>query len=153
MSPITFSLTKSIPKPAIEIMTEIADLSRWPEFEGYGPMPGIKSAEYEIRTPELKGSRIRVTNTDGSSHSEDFLEWDPGQRVLIKLHGFGRPVKYFASHFIEEWTFSEEGGATEATRRFELHPVSPITRPGLAMIARFLRSAIASHLDQIAGVR
>jgi hypothetical protein len=41
MKPITFAETRFIPRPAGEIAAGIADLSRWSEFGGYGPLPGI----------------------------------------------------------------------------------------------------------------
>jgi hypothetical protein len=150
MRPIEFTLSKAMSKPPAKIMAEIADMDRWSDFPGYGPMPGIERAEYLEKTAEMTGSRIGVTNEDGSTHQEDILAWEPGTRVLIKLHGFSAPVSGLADHFIEEWTFSEVHDQTQATRRFELHPKRTLTRPALWLISKFFKRAIAAHMDQIA---
>jgi hypothetical protein len=125
MSPITFACTGLIPKTALEICADMTNLSLWPAFTGYGPMPGIKSAEFE-KPPEdmnhLVGTRILVQNTDGSRHVEDILVWQPGQHVVMKLHEFTAPLSNIATHFVEDWTFAPSAGGTQVTRRFEMHP-------------------------------
>ena len=82
------------------------DLSQWPGFTGWGPLPGIRQANFLRRTDAVRGSRIAVINTDGSSHVEEILEWsemDPRRfRGVIRLGeftiraiglGFGLAVK------------------------------------------------------------
>ncbi|MBK8433616.1 MAG: hypothetical protein IPL28_21085 [Chloroflexi bacterium] len=65
MKPITFACHKQIPKSAVEICTEIADVARWSEFGGYGVLPGIAHAEYETKTADMLGSRIRCATQMG----------------------------------------------------------------------------------------
>lgn len=149
MKPIRFELHARILKSPAEIAAEIADLSRWTEFQGYGPLPGIARAEYERRTETMTGSRIRVQNTDGSSHVEEILAWDPGDHILMKLHEFTPPLGRLASHFIEEWRFRPEHGITGVIRRFELHPNSRTARPLLWLISRLFKRAIDHHLAQM----
>jgi hypothetical protein len=64
-----------------EIAGRILDVSNWHSFRGYGPVPGVKSAVFESRAPGVVGSRVRVTNTDGSGHVEEIVEWRPGERI------------------------------------------------------------------------
>jgi hypothetical protein len=52
-------------------------LSKWPDFHGCWPIPGIKTAEFEVQTSNNIGTRIRVTNFDGSTHVEEIMEWEP----------------------------------------------------------------------------
>ena len=68
MKPITFSCREMFSLAPDRIAEQILDLTKWLDFRGYGPIPGIKSAEFEARTPNVVGSRIRVTNLDGSTH-------------------------------------------------------------------------------------
>lgn len=152
MKPITFAETRFIPRPAGEIAAGIADLSRWPEFGGYGPLPGIARAEYETRGQEMTGARIRVHNRDGSSHVETVERWQPPARIVLRLHDFTPPLSRLATHFVEEWTFdgSAATGGTTVTRRLDLHPRSPLARPALWLIARLMRRALARHLAQLA---
>ena len=80
MKPITFSCEETLGIPPERIAEQILDISRWSGFQGYGVLPGIKAAEFEVRTPEIVGSRIRVIDTDGSSHLEEIVEWEPDRR-------------------------------------------------------------------------
>lgn len=66
MKPITFACHETLPLALEEIAEQILDVSKWPDFRGYRPIPGIKSAEFETRTPNVVGSRIRVAIDDES---------------------------------------------------------------------------------------
>jgi transposase len=105
MRPILFECIEEIPIPATEICVEIATLSRWPEFKGYGFLPGIAAAEYEVQTSNMIATRIRVRNTDGSGHIEEICEWEPGKKIVIwdqsRTH-HSKPVKAYlaANHHI-----------------------------------------------------
>jgi hypothetical protein len=150
MNPITFQLQQFIPRTADEICMEIADVARWSEFKGYGPLPGIESAMYEVRADTMIGSRIRVRNTDGSGHVEEITKWVPGKSVAMKFIDFSPPLSRLASHFNEEWTLNPTIEGTIAMRRFELYPIRPATRPFLWLISLMLRRAIRHHFEMIA---
>jgi hypothetical protein len=88
MRPITFSCTETIPLTPEDIVGQILDLANWTDFKGYGVLPGIKAAEFETRTPGVVGTRIRVTNTDGSSHVEEIVEWEPDRYLRFDMKEF-----------------------------------------------------------------
>jgi uncharacterized protein YndB with AHSA1/START domain len=149
MKPITFSCEASFAVPPERIAEQILDLSRWPEFRGYGPLPGIRSAQFEARTPEVVGTRIRVTDMDGSSHVEEIVEWEPDRRIRLRMGEFSAPLSRLATHFDETFEFERTGGHTRVVRRFELHPKGTATRPLLWLISVLLKRAIARHLRQM----
>jgi hypothetical protein len=146
VKPITFSCSESLAIPPEEIARQILELSRWPEFRGYGPLPGIREAEFEARTAEVFGTRIRVTNTDGSVHIEEVVVWEPERRLRLRMGEFSPPLSRLATGFIETWEFERSGEGTRVVRRFELHPKGITTRPLLWLISILLRKAIARHL-------
>ncbi len=150
MPPITFEARKTIPRTAAEIASEIADTARWREFQGYAILPGIESAEYERRTEEMTGSRVRVRNRDGSEHIEEITEWDAENKIVMSLHEFSAPLNRLATHFIEEWNFEAKNNGTLVTRKFQMFPRQSITRPFLWLISLFFRRAVALHLDEMA---
>ena len=88
MRPIRFSCSDTLALAPADIAGRILDLANWTDFKGYAVLPGIRAAEYEVRTPGVVGSRIRVTNTDGSSHVEEIVEWEPGRSVRLRMNGF-----------------------------------------------------------------
>lgn len=149
MKPITFCCTETMPIAPEEIAGQILDLANWTDFKGYGPMPGIKAAAFEVRTPNVVGTRIKVTNTDGSSHAEEIVEWEPARRLRLDMKDFSPPVSRLATRFIETWEFECLGDSTRVTRSFEMHPKSLLTRPVLWLISLLLKRAITRHLRQM----
>ncbi len=149
MRPITFTRRETLAVAPADIAGQILDLAKWPEFTGYGPLPGIKSAEFEARTPEVVGTRIRVTNTDGSTHVEEIVEWQPDARLVLHMADFSPPLSRLATRFEEEWGFERAGEATLVARTLRLYPKSGLTRPAVWLISFLLRRAVARHLRQM----
>ena len=147
--PIAFSCEETLGMLPEQIAEQILDISRWSSFQGYAVLPGIKAAMFEVKTPEVAGSRIRVTNTDGSSHLEEIVEWEPDRRVRLHMGQFSPPLSRLATGFIETWEFSRIGRDTRVARSFELHATSGVTRPLLWLISILLKKAIARHLRQM----
>jgi hypothetical protein len=149
MQPITFSCEQTLPLAAEDITRQMLDLSKWPGFHGYGPIPGIKAAVFEVRTPEVVGTRIRVTNGDGSSHVEEIVEWQPHRRVVLHFQEFAPPLSRLATGMEETWEFRAVAGGTHVTRSFVMHPKSAMTRMLLWAISFLLKRAIARHLREM----
>lgn len=149
MKPITFTCRETLALAPADIAVQILDLAKWPEFTGYGPLPGIQSAEFEVRTPEIVGTRIKVTNTDGSSHVEEIIEWQPDARLVLHMADFSTPLSRLATRFEEEWVFERAGDATHVARTFRLYPKSVLTYPAVWLISLLLRRGVARHLRQI----
>lgn len=148
--PIIFVCKQPIAASASVITSTIADVDRWRDFKEYGFLPGIARAEYEVQTSNMIGSRIRVYNTDGSSHCEEIYAWVVGKRVAMKFCAFSPPVQSLATHFLEEWEFATLDKATLVTRTFSLFPKSRLTRPVLWFISFFLKRAIDRQLVEMA---
>ena len=152
MKTITFEVSHFIPETPEGIAARIADVDSWSTFEGYGPLPGIDYAEYETRTPEIAGSRVRVHNADGSSHVEALEVWEPGERIVLRLGDFGPPLNRIASHFLEDWHFEERDGpdaGTLVTRQMEMFPRSPLMLPALWLISNLMRRALERHMERM----
>jgi hypothetical protein len=149
MRPITFTCRASLALAPVDIAGQILDLARWPEFAGYGPIPGIRSAEFEARTPEVVGTRIKVANVDGSTHVEEVVDWQPEARLVLHMADFTPPLSRLATRFEEEWVFERAGDATHVTRSFRLYPKSVLSRPAVWLISLLLRRAVVRHLRQI----
>ena len=149
MKPITFTCEETLLLAPEDIARQILDLTKWPEFHGYGPIPAIKVAEFEVQTPGIVGSRIRVTNQDGSSHVEEIVEWKPDHRLRLEMKEFSAPLSRLATGFEETWEFKRTGNETHITRSFRLHAKSVPARLLLWMISFFLKRAIARHLREM----
>ncbi len=149
MKPIKFTCHETLSLAPEEVAKQILDVAKWPDFRGYGPIPGIKSAEFDIRTPNVVGSRIRVTNLDGSTHVEEIVEWRPSRRLQLRMGEFSKPLSGLATGFVETWEFERVGHDSRVVRSFELNAKSMLTKPALWFISFFLKRAIALHLSQI----
>jgi hypothetical protein len=149
LRPITFSCETRLGISPEEIAQRILNLDRWPEFRGYGPLPGINTATFEATTPEVIGTVIRVSNTDGSSHTEEVVEWDTSRRLRLRMGDFSPPLSRLATEFDETWQFERIGAFTRVVRSFTLHPRTVASRPLLWLISLLLRRAIDRHLQQM----
>ena len=125
MKPITFSCEETLAMPPERHRrADPRPRPTGPTSRGYGVLPGIKAAEFEVRTPGVVGTRIRVTNTDGSSHVEEIVEWEPDRRAPAQMGEFSPPLSRLATGFEETWEFERLGSGTRVVRTFELHPKS-----------------------------
>ena len=96
----------------------------------------------------IVGSRIRVINTDGSTHVEEIVQWQP-ERIEMHMKEFSTPLSRLASGIEETWDFKRIDNTTRVTRSFKLHAKSALTRPVLWLISILLKKAIARHLRQM----
>ena|SRR5438034_839949 len=149
MTPICFKCEETLPLTSEEIARQILDLTKWPDFHGYGPIPGIKVAAFDVETPGIVGSRICVTNLDGSSHVEEIVEWQLDQRLRLQMKEFSPPLSRLAISFEETWEFEPAKDGTKVTRSFHLHAKSVLARLLLWVISFFLKRAIARHLREL----
>ena len=153
MKPITFSCEETLALAPEDIARQILDVTKWPDFHGYGPLPGIKVAEFDVLTPGIVGSRIRVTNTDGSQHVEEVVEWQADHRLCLHMKDFSAPLSRLATRIEETWEFKRTGNETHVTRSFQIHAKSVLARPLLWMISILLKKAVARHLRGMRGKR
>jgi Polyketide cyclase / dehydrase and lipid transport len=149
VNPIRFSCEETLGLLPEDIARQILDLTNWTDFKGYRVLPGIRSAEFEVRTPGVVGSRIRVTNTDGSSHVEEIVEWQPDRRLRLHMQNFSAPLSRLATRFVETWDFQRIDNGTRVIRSFELHAQSTFRRPVVWLISILLKRAISRHLMQM----
>ena len=153
MKPITFACSEILPLAPESIAEGILDVAHWSDFQGYGVLPGIQVAEFEIRTPQVVGSRIRVRNTDGSQHVEEIVEWEPKRRIRMELKEFAAPLSRLAIAFEETWDLERLATGSRVVRSFRMQPRSRWTRPALWLISQLLRRAVARHLRTMRSAR
>jgi hypothetical protein len=151
MKPIAFSCEETLALAPTDIARQILDLSNWTEFKGFGPIPGVKVAEFVVHSACVVGSRIRVINTDGSSHVEEIVDWHLDRRLQLHLKEFSAPLSHFATLITETWEFERVGHETKVIRSCQLHPRSFLAWPFVWLISFMLKKAIARHLGQMRG--
>jgi hypothetical protein len=148
MKPIEIRIVVRTQMASQAICAQILDTERWPEFKGYAFLPGIASARFETRTPAVIGSRIRVRNTDGSSHIEEVVEWDTASRIALRFQDFDSPLRHFATHFLEAWEFRATADGAEVTRTMTLYPKNALGRLMLVPISKLMKKALEKHLAE-----
>ena len=148
MKPIEVNIVGHIRKSSSEICTEILDTERWSEFKGYSILPGIKSAHFEMKTPGLVGSRIKVQNNDGSSHVEETIEWNVARRIALRFQEFNSPLQNLATHFIETWEFRKTSDGTETSRIMTMYPKGLFGWLMLIPISKLMKKAFEKNLRQ-----
>ena len=148
MNPIELTTNGFVNRTPNDICSILLDTNRWSEFEGYSILPGIEKAEFEKRTAEVVGSRIKVRNNDGSSHIEEIVEWDVNKKVVFKFQDFNSILKYFATHFIEEWNFVTKDEGTEIERNMKMYPKHVVGWLILKPVSKLMKKALEKNLMQ-----
>lgn len=140
-----FETHSEVARPPAEAFAFILDTSKWPLFRGYGPLPGIVSAEVEGGGRVELGARVRVTNTDGSVHHEIVEELVPDRRYRVRME-LVPPASRVLARIDETVELSPTPAGTRIRRRFEVTPRSALTAPVAWFVARvLLRRAVLSH--------
>ena len=148
---LKYSVTAQFSETPEEIAETILDMAQWSSFRGWGLLPGIREAEYLERTPGIVGSRIRVTNTDGSRHVEEIIEWDVERCLHIRLCDFPKPLSLLADQFDERWLFRDTTDGALAERVIEIKPRNVLGKLILPIIGWMLMKAIRRHTIDIGG--
>jgi hypothetical protein len=149
MKPIEIRIIGVTRKSPQKLCVEFLDTERWSEFQGYAILPGIEHAYFETKTSGWVGSRINVQNKDGSSHIEEIIDWDMGNRVALRLQDFNSPLQHLATHFFETWEFSQSANGTEVARTMTMYPKSTLGWLMLLPISRLMKKAFEKHLVQL----
>ena len=131
------------------IFDSFLQIEKWNDFKGFGIIPGIKTANFIIKTDSIKGTIIWVKNSDGSSHKEEILAFEKDTYLKIKMYDFSKPLSYFASFFIEEWALKKIEDGCKVERSMTLHSKGMISKFILKVISRSLKKAIQVHTEYV----
>lgn len=140
-----FSTCNDVERAPGEVFEHVCDLSRWPSFKGWGPVPGIAEASLARGAAMGPGARVRVRNTDGSVHHEVVEAFERGRLYVLRME-----LEPPASRVLE--TITEEvvleplpAGGTRVIRTFTLTPRSALAAPVAWLASACLRRAVAAH--------
>ena len=87
MKPISFSCEETLGLAPEDIARQILDLANWTDFKGYGVLPGIKTAEFEVRTAATAFHSGWGIQGDQSFHKcvQVLVQFDHRKRVLLAV--------------------------------------------------------------------
>lgn len=146
MSPITFSIDELVQASPTEFANQFLDLDRWQAFQGVGSIPGIAKAEFETRTEGLVGTKIRITNADGSTCLASITEWKPDARLTLKTTDFSGALFGLVASIEQTLEFEpDERGPTKVARYVKINPTAESAIPTLHDVALDLKKAILLH--------
>lgn len=138
MKPIQIkSILKTKLQPP-EVCTYILDINQWPKFRVCGVLPGIKRAEFERKSKEIVGSRIKVISDNKTTYIEEITEWNASSGVSLMFMEFSPPIKYLTTHFIETIEFRIASRQAAATRTMIMYPRNKIGRLLLIPVSRLM---------------
>jgi len=146
---ITFTVELKYFQEPRYIFDSFMQIEKWNDFKGFGIIPGIKTANFIVKSESIKGSIIRVENTDGSSHKEEILAFEIDKYLKIKLYDFSKPLSYFATHFLEEWALKKMEDGYKVERSMTLFSKGTISRFILKVISLSLKNAIQKHTEYV----
>ena len=119
-------------------------------FEGYGPIPGIRSAHYTTPGPVRVGSIRHVENTDGSAHNEEITRLEPPTRHTARIFGIQRPFALLVRGAEDDFQLEPTAQGTRLSRTFTVD-VRPHALPIALLLLPFLRRAVRRDLENVRG--
>lgn len=144
----TFRTVSTTPASPEATFAFICDVTRWPLFRGYGPLPAIVEATCD--GPVGLGARIRVRNSDGSVHHERVTAFEPGRLYCISME-LVPPVSRVMSGIDERVELEPVEGGARVTRTFTSTPAAWYTAPIAWLFGGFLlRRAVEAHNAAVA---
>ncbi len=150
--PLVFTLTSRTTTTLQEIVAAMLIVENWRTFTGWGPLPGIRDVEIVRETVGVVDTTFRVTNTDGTQHTETIREWDGGTRLTIEMQEFPRRLSWMAKRFVERWTqikSSTDEAHHVLTRTIEIYPTSWSTRILMVPVRFMMKRALIRHSAQV----
>ena len=144
---VTFTIEVYYYKEPRYIFDSFLQIEKWNDFKGFGMIPGIKNANFIIKTDSIKGTIIQVENSDGSSHKEEILEFEKDTYLKIKMFDFSEPLSYFATYFIEEWALKKMEDGYKLERSMTLLSRGIFSYFILKLISNNLKNAIQIHTE------
>lgn len=139
--------------PRDRVFRVFADDAAFQAFPGAWPIPGIRRVEHLSGDGTKPGDRMRMHNSDGTTHEERVTAFDPGRLIALGLGPFQSPMRFLVRDGTDTAEFFDgpTGDRTHLRQRFTFEPASPLTAPVVWVLAHlFLARAVARHHGVIA---
>lgn len=128
----------------------MVDPDRFPSmFEGYGPIPAIRSVTLDA--PLAVGATRRIHNTDGSILTEQVTALDRPVRHAYTLVGFRPPFSWLVTRGESDWTLSTREPGTHVRWIYDFTLTNALAYPLASVVLKFFMSrAMQRCLDNMA---
>ena len=137
-----------VPTSRSVVMGHLGDIRAMVDFVGYGPVPGIKQANWLTEGGFREGARRQVENLDGSRHEEMIVEVS-AERIVERASHFSSPVRLLVHTITDTFILTDRDGSTQLQRVFVLHLRHLAFWPLGTALAFFLRRALRRHHLQL----
>jgi len=116
----------------------------------YGPIPPIKEVREQTGAWDAPGQTRTVVLSGGGSMREELTHVDPPRSFGYRLTDIKGPLAPLVAWIDGEWLFTGDGGGTEVTWRWSLHPRSRLGAPLLPVFGRLWQGYARQALEQLA---
>lgn len=147
---ITCRAEQTMPCAPDAVFALMVDPDRFPSmFEGYGPIPAIRSVTLD--TPLAVGATRRIHNTDGTTLTEQVTVLDRPVRHAYTLGGFRPPFSWLVTRGESDWTLSAQASGTHVRWIYDFTLTSALVYPLAAVVLKFFMGrAMQRCLDNMA---
>jgi uncharacterized protein YndB with AHSA1/START domain len=148
---ISTSASVLIPRPREEVFALATDDTNAPEtLRSRGPFAGITKVEMHEGQSLAKGSRRRVTMTDGTVFEEVILDYDPPVRHRYRWTGGAKlPFSLLVRSGTGNWDFTETKGGTRIVWTYTFGLTSPLAYPLALPIVWLFKGWLQQGLEAI----
>ncbi len=123
----------------------LTDNANLPTFIGFGPIPGIVGARWLTQGEIRLGAVREIRNTDGSTHREEVVTFEPGRAYEDRIDEFSSPLRWLVRQCSDRFEFEKTGSGAKLRRSFRIELRSPLLMPVALVLRGFMRKAIDRH--------
>ncbi len=115
-------------------------------FVGFGPIPGIVSARWLEGGGPAPGARREVTKSDGTTHLEEMVTYEPPGRHCARITGLAAPFAWLVREIRDDFWLVADAGGTRVDRIFRAELTVPLAWPAVMLLRPLLREAVRRDL-------
>lgn len=132
MPRVTTTLTAYVRAPVQTVFSFITAYDVLPKILlGYGPIPGVASADGNTERWHTPGSFRTVYLKNGSSAREEVTDHQPPTYFAYRTSAFTSVLRYLVSEGRGQWRFAAQEQATQVTWTYTFTARTWFTKPAL----------------------
>jgi uncharacterized protein YndB with AHSA1/START domain len=139
--------------PRERVFQVFAEDSAFTAFPGSWPIPGISQLVHLSGDGTQAGDRLLMKNSDGTSHEEIVVAYEPGRLMQLKVGPFHSPLSLLVKEGVDQAEFLDEanGHGSRLRQSFSFEAKSFFVFPLVWLLGRMcLARAVTKHHQIIA---
>jgi hypothetical protein len=136
--------THTFEAPVARVWAAFTDIRELTTFRGWGPIPGIAEAHWIAGSGDLGAIRA-VTNTDGTTHTEEVIAREELRVLEDRIFDIRSPLARLVRDVRDRFELAADGERTRLSRTMTFDLSSPLWAPAAWALSLAMHAALTRH--------